>query len=158
MKYLIYIILLAITTTSCNWLIKPTPNEMALYDDEISKINWDLVDEQAGLLICDSLKTKEDQIICLQQTLQKNIQENLSEAIIKTVDLNVDTIWVALTIYPDSTISLLPDVSSITNHETQEQIKNTLTSTNQNFPKAYPAIKRGIPVKTQFNMPLAFIK
>jgi phosphoribosylformylglycinamidine (FGAM) synthase PurS component len=158
MKYLIYTILLAITTTSCNWIVKPTPDEAILLEEELSKINWEQVDEQAGLVFCDSLSNNEEKAKCMHETLQKTIQENLSNTIIETTDLQVDTILVALIIDVDSTITLIPDFNQITNTETQERILQTINTISPNLPKAYPAIKRGIPTKTQINMPLAFIK
>jgi hypothetical protein len=158
MKYLIYTILLAITTTSCNWLIKPTPNETALLEEELSKINWEQVDEQAGLVLCDTLINDDEKAKCLHETLQKNIQDNLANTIIQTTDLQVDTIMVALIINIDSTITLIPNLNNIVNTDTQNQILQTINTTSVNLPKVYPAIKRGIPTKTQINMPLAFVK
>ena len=158
MKYLIYTLLLSIITTSCSWINKKQPNETEIYENEISKINWEQVDEPSGLVLCDSLLIEEEKVACLQKTLQQNIQENLVSTIIETIDLNVDTIWVAVNINPDSSITLIPDVSLIANTDNQQNILKAITNTTQNLPKAYPAIKRGIPVKTQYNMPLTFIK
>jgi hypothetical protein len=158
MKYLIYAILLVVATTSCNWIQKKAPNETALLDEEISKINWELVDEPAGLILCDSLKNMDEKEVCLQQTLKEHLQNSLTQKIIETIDLNVDSILVAITINPDSTISIIPDVGSIDNEQSQQNILQTLTENVGNLPKAYPAIKRGMPVKTQMQIPVKFVK
>jgi len=158
MRYLIYGFLLALTTISCKDILKQSPDENALLTEEISKINWEQVDEPAGLVLCDSLGSEQEKMACLQETLRNKLQEKFSNQTIKTVDLNVDSIWVKFTINSDSTITIEPDVSEITNYETQQNISQLIVTNFEELPTAYPAIKRGIPVKTQINVPITFIK
>ncbi|UYW01313.1 hypothetical protein K5I29_12840 [Flavobacterium agricola] len=158
MKYLIYAFCLGVTTTSCNEFLKKSPDANDLYNEEISKINWNEVDEPAGLVLCDSLFTEDAKTNCLQETLQSQLQTNLNSQTIKTIDLNVNEIWLALTINPDSSYSVITDVTTISNAETRQNITTAVNQLITELPAAYPAIKRGIPVRTQINIPITFVK
>jgi hypothetical protein len=66
----------------------------------------------------------------------------------------LDTIEVLVTIFPDAKMKFEPQFSKDSVTYDTIKIDSILQARLVNFPKVNPAIKRGIPVKTKFILPV----
>jgi hypothetical protein len=103
---------------------------------------------------CDSIPSQEKQKICSQIKLSEQIYASLStQEIISTDKLN-DTILIKLNIDNSGKVSLS---SLIANDHINQQIPNLdslIESGIEKLPLLKPAIKRGMPVTTEFTLPI----
>ena len=103
---------------------------------------------------CDSIPSQEKQKICSQIKLSEHIYASLSDFKIMTSKKLNDTIYIKLKIdkMGNSTLSNLQSSTFI-----KEQIPNLrriISSGVDKIPKLKPAIKRGMPVTTEFTLPI----
>nr|WP_317631771.1 hypothetical protein [uncultured Flavobacterium sp.] len=157
MKQLIYIFL-AIIISSCSWLIKESPDQEILLNEEIGKINWSQVDQFPSLIDCDSINDTELEKKCLYEKLSHTIKNKLENKTFVINSLESDTIWVALTINTDSTVTITPDLSALNDATAKQQLDSLITQHLDSLPKISPAVKRGVLVKSQLNIPIALNK
>jgi hypothetical protein len=134
---------------SCQFIDKQIPSEEELLNKEIQTIDWKKVDEFPTIITCDSFSDKTQNQDCFINTLSALIQQKLDADKPKIQYAKLDTIAVQVSILPNSTLQF----------ETQQQADNDkidsiLKAKLVDFPTIKPAIKRGIPVKTQFTLPV----
>ena len=90
----------------------------------------------------------------VKESIYKYISENLSDATIKATQKINETIYVTIAIDNKGK----PSVSKITATESMytviPKIDSLIVVSLQRLPKLYPAIKRGIPVATQYQIPI----
>jgi hypothetical protein len=139
---------------SCHYFEKPIPSEEELFQKRIKEIDWNEVTNYPSVAECDSILDKEEQKACFFDFLSKIIhQKMVSDSLSIRAEI-IDTIDVSVTIFPDATLSFEPifkkDSVSYDKHKIDSLIKVRLTD----FPKIEPALKEGIPVKTQFILPV----
>lgn len=139
---------------SCHYFEKPIPSEEELFQKRIKEIDWNEVTNYPSVAECDSILDKEEQKACFFDFLSKIIhQKMVSDSLSIRAEI-IDTIDVSVTIFPDATLSFEPifkkDSVSYDKHKIDSLIKARLTD----FPKIEPALKEGIPVKTQFILPV----
>lgn len=149
-----YHYIIIILFSSCQYLEKQVPSEMELLQKELKTINWNEVDEYPSMVDCDSIANKKQQQQCFFERLTQIIQEKMSVNPLSTRYSKFDTIAIKVTVFPDATIQFEPQFpkDSITPHTAR--IDSVFRSRLVNFPEINPAIKRGIPVKTQFILPV----
>ncbi len=138
---------------SCQHFDKQVPDKDKLLDKELEAINWKEVDQFPSVESCDSITGKDQQRQCFMDFLASTIQEKLNA---DTVDVNypdLDTIEVKVTIFPDSHVSFEPKLTDTLVYG-KAVIDSILQARLADFPKVKPALKRDIPVKTQFVLPV----
>ncbi len=134
---------------SCQFIDKQIPSEEELLKKEIQTIDWKKVDEFPTIITCDSVSDKTQNQECFINTLSALIQQKLDADKPKLPFAKFDTIAVQVSILPNAALQF----------ETQQQADNEkidsiLKAKLVDFPTIKPAIKRGIPVKTQFTLPV----
>ena len=147
-------LLLILTFQSCQYFEKNVPKKEVLLQEELQKINWEEVDEFPSTLQCDSINDKIARKQCLLDYITNTIQEKFSQDSIKIHFPKLDTIPVKVTIFPNSKISFEPQFPQDSVAYDTIRIDSILRARLVDFPKINPAIKRGIPVKTQFILPV----
>ena len=154
MKKLLAVLILISCSTSCQYLEKKVPNEDELLEKQIKAINWDKVDEYPSVLECEKLTDKSQRELCFFEFLTNTIQQKIGVDSLTTLYPKIDTIEVKVTIYPDARLQFEPQFPKDTVAYDTIKIDSILKSRLIDFPKINPAIKRGIPVKTQFVLPV----
>ncbi len=155
MKKLIQLFFLLLIFNSCQYFEKQVPDEKALLEQELKKINWNEVDEFPSVLQCDTIKDAEIKRQCFFDYMVQTIQERIGIDTLRFEYPEIDTINVKITINPDSSLQFetqYPNDSIALADKTK--IDSILTSRLSDFPKVEPAIKRGVKVKTQFVLPV----
>ncbi|MCF6278721.1 MAG: hypothetical protein L3J14_00055 [Flavobacteriaceae bacterium] len=103
---------------------------------------------------CDSIPSQEKQKICSQIKLSEHIYASLSDYQIVTSEIINDTILVKINIDKTGKTSLT-DLQSSEFIKSQIPKLDSLISRGINsLPLLKPAIKRGIPVTTEFTLPI----
>ncbi|MGM8361600.1 hypothetical protein ACSV4D_06775 [Flavobacterium sp. ARAG 55.4] len=149
-----YFFLLFIIVTSCQYFEKQVPSEKELLQKELKAINWKEVDEYPSFADCDKLEDKIQRKQCFFEYLTQLIQEKLQVDTLSVLYPELDTIEVKVTVFPDSRMQFEPQFPKDSAAYDTIKIDSILHVKLVDFPKVNPAIKQGIPVKTQFILPV----
>jgi hypothetical protein len=151
---LIIICIFFFCASSCQFFEKQLPNEEQLLEKELSEINWKEVDEYPSVGGCDQLSDPNLRKQCFFDFISSTIQQKISTDTLAILYPKRDTIFVEVTIHPNTTVSFKPKFPIDSLAFDTIKIDSILTTKLADFPKVNPAIKRGIPVKTQFILPV----
>lgn len=139
---------------SCQYFEKKVPNEQELLDKQMREINWNEVDEYPSVADCEKLTDANQRKQCFFEFLTAEIQQKLSIDTLSTLFPKLDTIEVKVTVLPNATMEFQPQFPKDSVAYDTIKIDSILRVRLVGFPKVNPAIKRGIPVKTQFVLPV----
>lgn len=103
---------------------------------------------------CDSIPSQEKQKICSQIKLSKHMYASLSDLKITTSKKLNDTIYIKLKIDRTGKSTLSNLQSSVFIKEQIPNLRKLITSGVDEIPELKPAIKRGMPVTTEFTLPI----
>ena len=152
-KTSLLLFLLLLSISSCQYFNNPIPDQDALLQKELKTINWNQVDELPNFTSCDSLVDKTQKKQCFFDYLTQLIQQKLNADTLAVLYPQSDTIAVKVTVLPNATFEFEPQIKDSLSYNTSK-IDSILKARLIDFPKVNPAIKRGIPVKTQFILPV----
>ena len=147
-------LLFLIFISSCQYFGGEVPSKKELLDKELNAINWNEVDEFPSFSECDKIKDERMQKQCFFEFLTQTIQEKLTSDTLANLYPELDTIEVKVTVFPNSTMKFEPQFPKDSTAYDTIKIDSILKSRLVNFPKVNPATKRGLPVKTQFILPV----
>lgn len=153
LKHYSFFLLFAIFN-SCQYFEKQVPSEKELLQKELKSINWKEVDEYPSFVDCDKLEEKTQRQQCFFDYLTQLIQEKLHVDTLSVLYPELDTIEVKVTVFPDSRMQFEPQFPKDSVAYDTIKIDSILHARLVGFPKVNPAIKQGIPVKTQFILPV----
>lgn len=136
----------------CQYFNKPV-SEDELLEKELQGIDWKKVDEMPSIATCDSLTDKAARQQCFFDVLSQTIQEKLNADTLPAQNA-ADTLKVRVTVFPDSTVEFSPEFPTDSVVYDKAKIDSMIRARLTDFPKIKPAIKRGLPVKTQFTLPV----
>lgn len=139
---------------SCEYFQKKIPTEEEVLAREMKSINWEEVDELPSVSNCDSVEDKAEKKRCFFEFLAQTIQEKLDVDTLLIGYPKSDTIEVTVTIFPNAALQFEPKFPKDSVAYDTIKIDSILHDRLQNFPRINPATKRGIPVKTQFILPV----
>lgn len=139
---------------SCNYFEKQVPSEKELLDKQLKEINWQEVDEYPSVAECELLTDETQRKQCFFEFLTSTIQEKLSVDTLSILYPELDTIEVKVTVYPDAKLEFEPQFPKDSVAYDKVKIDSILHARLVDLPKVNPALKRGIPVKTQFILPV----
>ena len=138
---------------SCQYFEKTVPNEKDLFEKRINEINWDEVDEYPYVETCDSIENKEYRKQCFFNVITDSIQQRLINDKLYIKFPKVDTLSIKVTVYSNSNVDFETQSKDTLSFDKTKM--DSIVKTNMaNFPTIHPAIKRGIPVKTNFILPI----
>lgn len=147
-------LILIIFLTSCDkFSFSKTKNIQTI--DTI--VDFTTVDTFPSFKVCDSLIDKTRKQDCFRKTIHQKIGEELQKHSLAIKDSIDETIFVDLIIDSKGEIVFNKIKSS-------EKIKKELIDLDslvqisvKSLPKVYPAIKRGIPVTTKYQLPIRIL-
>ena len=152
-KKLLLLLSLVLFCASCQYFDRQVPSEEELLQKELKAINWNEVDEYPSVAACDTVSDKAQRQQCFFEFLTRTIQQRLSIDTLALLYPELDTIDVRVTVFPNSEIDFEPQVSDSITQDTI-MIDSIIKTRLIDFPRINPAIKRGVPVKTQFVLPV----
>lgn len=153
-KIILITILSPLLFSSCQYFDKQVPSQEELLKKELKSINWNEVDEFPSVSECEKIKDEAMRKQCFFEFLTQTIQQKLSIDTLSVLYPELDTIEVKVTVFPDATMRFEPQFPKDSVAYDTIKIDSILHARLVDFPKVNPAIKRGIPVKTQFVLPV----
>ncbi|MFA7445062.1 MAG: hypothetical protein WCY89_03885 [Flavobacteriaceae bacterium] len=137
----------------CSCEFKKAPDKNVLLEERLQQINWDEVTRYPSVWLCDSLSDKQLQKDCFFDFLSRSVQEKLAADTLSILYPEIDTINVKVTINPDASVVFQPQFTDSVSYEKQK-IDSIIQLRLKDFPAIEPAQKEGIPVKTEFILPV----
>ena len=153
-KTVIIVFLSLLLFNSCQYFDKQVPSEKELLQKELKAINWKEVDEYPSVVDCEKIENKTQRQHCFFEYMTQLIQEKLDSDTLSVMYPELDTIEVKVTIFANATMKFEPQFPKDSVAYDTIKIDSILKAHLVDFPKVNPAIKRGIPVKTQFILPV----
>lgn len=147
-------LLLLTVCLSCQYLEKKVPSEQELLEQQMKEINWKEVDEYPSVSDCETLTDANLRKQCFFDFLTATIEQKLAVDTLATMFPKLDTIEVRVTVLPNASLEFKPEFPKDSVAYDTIKIDSILRARLVDFPKVNPAIKRGIPVKTQFVLPV----
>ncbi len=148
------IFILLLFFNSCQYFEKKVPSEKELLQKELKSINWKEVDEYPTVAECETINDKKERQKCFFDVMSQLIQQKLNIDSLSILYPDLDTIQVKVTVFPNSKIKFEPEFQKDSVAYDTIRIDSILHARLVDFPKVNPAIKRGLPVKTQFTLPV----
>ena len=146
--------LIILLFNSCQYFEKQVPSEKELLQKELKSINWKEVDEYPSVADCEKIAGKKMRQQCFFEVMSQLIQSKLDIDTLSILYPELDTIEVKVTIFPNATMQFEPQFPKDSVAYDTIKIDSILHARLIDFPKVNPGIKRGIPVKTQFILPV----
>jgi hypothetical protein len=153
MKKLI-ILLLPFLLVSCQYLEKQVPDEDALLQERLKEVDWKNVSSYPSLSECDSITDKEQKKQCFFTNMAWLVQQKLGADTIALLAPQIDTIELKVTVFADATLKFEPQFPADSVSYDKVKIDSIISSRLTDFPKIEPAQKEGVPVTTQFLLPV----
>ena len=124
-----------------------------IFQEEVKEINWKEIETYPAFASCEQYSDQKRQH-CFEKTFSSHIYTFLAQ---KTVIVN-DSIQEKLVLHLSISAKGKPSLDSVTMNQTLieklPEFRTWLDSSVITLPKIYPARKRGIPVATNFKLPL----
>jgi hypothetical protein len=149
-----FLFLIIISLHSCQYFEKQVPSEKELLQKELKSINWKEVDEYPSVADCEKIADKKSRQQCFFEVMAQLIQQKLDIDTLSILYPELDTIAVKVTVFPNATMKFEPQFPKDSVAYDTIKIDSILHARLVDFPKINPALKRGLPVKTQFILPV----
>lgn len=149
-----FILLSFLFLGSCKYFEQQVPDEEELLKERLEKINWKEVSAYPSLPECDSVQDKEQKKECFFSSMTRLVQERLDVDTLAILYPEMDTIEVKVTVYPDATVRFESQVPKDSVRYDVSKIDSLLQSRLADFPAVEPAQKEGVPVTSQFILPV----
>jgi len=103
---------------------------------------------------CENIPSRDKQQICFQLEMAQHIYAALKQYSLKTSEVVNDTIFVKMVVGAAGNTSLSSIKISDKTNELLPELDSIIRLTLKNIPKLQPAIKRNMPVSTEFTLPI----
>jgi hypothetical protein len=139
-----------ICCTSCNYFTAEKKDPIQALDS----ISFTSVDVSPSFQVCDSIIDSAKKDICFRETIYKEITQSLAQQKIQVKKEIDEMIQVSITIHSNKKISLKSIEASQNVYEQIPNIKEIIARSIQDLPTVFPAIKRSIPVTSEYLLPI----
>lgn len=147
-------ILLTLFLSGCNLFDSEKVSSEKIYEEEVQTIDWTEVDSYPLFNGCNEEMKKNDQRNCFIKTINEILFKDLHHRKFIVSEEISDTVRVILEVNEKGKIQIIEmKTDSLLTKEFPE-FENLIHQKLDSFPFARPALKRGIPVKTQFTLPV----
>jgi|SRR5690554_2164196 len=148
-NYWVFVFLLMLTA-ACNFAPKEVLNAQELLRRELHTIDWNKVDQYPSYDSCDSVTDAEENKACFFQKFHSEVFEFLrNDSIVKIS--TIDSVLFLISINANSELHF--KTGEINEKLLPKFMLDSIMQNNQGrFSKIQPAIKRGVPVATQFRL------
>ncbi|MVX35773.1 hypothetical protein [Myroides sp. LoEW2-1] len=158
MYRLVFFTIIAFSFTACQFSTSKIEKEGELLQKELEKIDWSKVDTYPNFEGCDTIQDLQQKKDCFFDSVALELQQRLLQDTLEGKFSQIESVQVLVTVQADSkidfTVYKAPDSLAIQIHA----IDSLLQEKKKDFPAIYPATKRGIPVSTQFVIPVLLNK
>lgn len=149
MRVLLFLFLL-IFITSCDKLSFKKNNNIPVLD---TIVDYSTVDTFPSFKVCDTIIDKLKKQDCFRVTIHQKIGEELQKHTFSIKDSINTTVLVDLIINAKGDI-IFSGLNSEKIKTELPELDSVIRKSVANLPKVLPAVKRGIPVTTKYQMPI----
>tara|TARA_R110002167_G_scaffold363512_2_gene583691 strand:- start:912 stop:1352 length:441 start_codon:yes stop_codon:yes gene_type:complete len=142
--------------TSCDWFVSKEAKTQELVEKEMLEINWNDVDNYPLFETCDETLTKTGQRECFERELLSHCTKTLQEFVYEFEEGVDRTVQVDFLVDQDGRISVLSIEKDNAITDQMPEFDQIIAQSLINLPTLEPALKRGIPVKAKFRIPIVF--
>jgi len=136
---------------SCQFFVK---SEKELLQELDTIVDFTSVDTSPTFTICKSLIDKEKQTNCFRNTIQQKVGEKLATFSLEVKNPIDEIVVVTILINQKGNFKYQElQASEMITNEIPE-LDSILRVSVESLPKIYAAVKRGIPVATQYDLPI----
>lgn len=155
MRYLILIVF-SFLCLSCDLFEVTKVSSKEIYQEEVEAINWKEVDQFPLFPSCPADESdRQKELACFQSVIGSHLQQHV-KMLDRTVSVVVkDTVLIQLRISEQGQIGLRNIEMKASTERQMPALRRTLEEGISTLPIPQPALKRGIPVVTEFTFPLA---
>ncbi len=125
-----------------------------IVEDELRGIDWNDVDQYPLFEGCDETAAKLEQRMCFENTLLQNLAMSLQEFHFMTESELETTIYLDFLVDNQGVITVVNIDKNPVLEAQLPQFSGIITKGLKSMPNPAPALKRGVPVKTRFRLPL----
>ena len=154
MKHSFLLIFLLLTVASCQFFETEKVSSESIFKEEIKTIDWKDVDRYPSFSNCENELEKPEQKDCFINTISSQLYKSINhEGIIASRDI-YDTVRVNFQVSSAGELTIVNiKMDSLLQREFPKLEAWILESVDSLHPVT-PAFKRGIPVRTQFTLPV----
>lgn len=141
---------------SCQF-IKTAPVFKNMVDDEVSKINWSEVDDLPTIEPCRIFRSRALKKECFFAIMSDSIYTKLLKDSNFSLYTKIDTVNLIVTITSENQLLFATKYPTGISDFEKKKVDSIIHKRLVSFPKVYPAIKRGLPVTSNFEIPLVLL-
>jgi hypothetical protein len=153
LRVVIFIMLLFFCTSCDRFSFEKNKNAQVL--DTI--VDFSSIDVSPSFKVCDSIIDKNKKTTCFRTTIHQKITEGLKEVSFEVKKPIDETIDVLLSITSKGKITIASMAIPKKLKKELPELDSLFRLSVHNLPIIYPAIKRGIPVNTQYQLPIRLL-
>ena len=150
----LFLLIFLISATSCQYFDTEKISAETFYEEEIKTIDWNEIDSYPVFQECENALDKEEKRLCFENELTARIAQSLSRESLIAIHTLQDTLWVDFTISETALISVNEVKTDSLIHLEFPKLQEKVTQKIDSIVLKAPAYKRGIPVRTRFNLPI----
>ena len=143
--------LIILIGTSCEFFNLKDKSQLQEID---TIIDFSSVDVFPTFDVCKSYIDKEKKTACFRETIHQHISKSLAKNKIEVKKPVNEVLNVEVLISNKGIVSVQKIIASDVLKTEIPAIDSLITASLQNLPKLFPATKRGIPVTTQYKIPI----
>ena len=154
MKKFAIVLVISTLVSSCEYFRAKKISHETYLEEEVQNINWREIDSYPLLATCSELSQKQEQQACFAREVSRVVQQLIDQNLPATFESFRDTAYIQFFVSEKAEI-LISDIR-IGNPTMQllPNLEEVLMSCTDSLKLVAPAYKRGIPVKTQFTLPV----
>lgn len=139
---------------SCKYFeTEKIPSE-TFYQQEVEAIDWESVDRYPAFPDCIAFAEKQEQKSCFENTLLAHLYSDLADRQMELMEETNDTVWIHFSVLASGELQNTDIAMKPALREQLPDFDLWIAQSLAELPPAEPAFKRGIPVETQFKLPI----
>lgn len=155
MKSIFLLLLISIGLTSCQFFETEKISTETFLKEEKKSINWKDVDTYPIFKECEGISEKLETKSCFETTLINQLYHSInSENFIVSSDLN-EKVLIEFIVNEKGNLKINSIEMDTILQRKLPQLKNYILTSIDSLQPIAPAYKRGIPVRTSFNLPIS---
>ena len=140
--------------TSCNFFESKEKKTQELVQKELDEIDWNDVDSYPLFEDCDENLSKTAQRECFENELLKQCAKTLNEFEFILNEEVDPTVQVDFLVDKDGRITIIDIEKDAAIDKQMPEFEGIIRQSLKRMPPLAPALKRGIPVKAKFRIPI----
>ena len=154
MKHSFLFVFLILLATSCQFFETEKISSEEIFNEEMNTIDWKDVDNYPSFETCTNILQKPEQKACFINTISSQLYRSINhEGLVATREV-YDTVKVNFEVSSSGQLSILEIRMDTLLQQEFPDLETWLVQSIDSLQPIAPAYKRGIPVKTQFTLPV----